>query len=853
MPREQAGDSTTTPSGHAASQTISPGHFHAIVESADDAILSKDRNLVITSWNPAATRLYGYSAEEAVGQPISILVPSDHAGEERDILRMVLEGGRVEHYETERVRKDGSRVPVALTVSAITESDGSISGASVIARNISDQRRDADRAARQQQLTTELAKTVAPEEVVNAAVREAISALNADGGAVGLLEEDGETIRVAGYSGYSEANLANWETFSVKAALPMSEVVRTGKVAWVVGKEDIVNRYPALAGTEIKFLSRAIVPLWAHGRVFGAISLSFREARRFEPDERAFLEAIVQQAAYALDRAQLHAAEQRARQNLDFLARGSELLAQSLDVETTLDRLAAFAVPRLADWCAVDLLSDGEINAVAVAHADPAKVQLARELQRRHPADPDAPVGAPAVIRSGESELHPELNEDLLAAAAPDDEALEIIRGLGLVSAMVVPLRARERTLGALTLVAAESGRRFTSDDLDVAEDLARRAALAVENAMLYGREHQAAVTLQRSLLPRDLPRLPGLRLAARYLPAGVGTDVGGDWYDTIDLADGRLNLVVGDVAGRGMSAASIMGQLRNALRAYVLDGYSPQEAVGRLNRLARTFESSEMATLVVVSYDLRTRQAVCVRAGHPPPLIRHPNGEVTELAIEGSLPIGVSQGPCPTTTVQIEPGSLLLLYPDGLVERRADGIKPGLEKLKRALRAGPAEPERCLDFVLHALTPTGSEDDVALLLMRVDRTTDEPLDLTTPAQPSALARIRRAVEAWLADQRIDLSDGWPIVAACNEACANASEHAYSPSETGSIEIEARRDGPRILVTVHDHGQWRAPRGRNRGRGFTLMNYLMDRVDVERSQEGTTVRMERTLGRGSGS
>ena len=227
-----------------------------------------------------------------------------------------------------------------------------------------------------------------------------------------------------------------------------------------------------------------------------------------------------------------------------------------------------------------------------MAHANPTKVKkLARELQRRHPADPDAPVGAPAVIRSGMSELHPTITEELLAAAAPDDEALEVIRDLGLVSAMVVPLRARERTLGALSLVAAESRRRFTSDDLEVAEDLARRAALAVENAMLYGREHQAAVTLQRSLLPRDLPRLRGLQLAARYLPAGVGADVGGDWYDTIDLADGRLNLVVGDVAGRGIRAASVMGQLRNALRAYVLDGCEPQEAVGRLNRLARTFE----------------------------------------------------------------------------------------------------------------------------------------------------------------------------------------------------------------------------------------------------------------------
>jgi PAS domain S-box-containing protein len=849
MPRE-AGH-RATPWGSVARQAISPGHFHAIVESTDDAVLSKDRNLVITSWNPAATRLYGYSAEEAIGQQVSILIPKDHAGEERDILQRVLEGGHVDHYETERLRKDGSRVTVALTVSPISESDGSISGASVIARDISERRRNAERAARLQHLTTELAKTVAPEQVVNAALREAMSALNADGGAVGLLDENGATIRVAGYSGYSDTSLANWETFSIEADLPMSEVVRTGKVAWVVGRDEIVRRYPALAGTEIRFLSRAIVPLWAHGRVFGAISLSFHEARGFEPEERAFLEAIVRQAAYALDRARLHALEQRARQNLDFLARASELLAKSLDVETTLERLAAFAVPRLADWCAVDLLSDGEIKAVAVAHADPSKVELARELQRRHPADPDAPVGAPAVIRSGASEFHPELTEELLAAAAPDDEALEVIRGLGLVSAMVVPLRARERTLGALTLVAAESERRFTSDDLEVAEDLARRAALAVENAMLYAREHQAAVTLQRSLLPRDLPSLRGIRLAARYLPAGVGA-VGGDWYDTIDLADGRLTLVVGDVAGRGMRAASVMGQLRNASRAYVLDGCSPQEAVGRLNRLVQTFESSEMATLVHISYDLRERQAECVRAGHPPPLVRHPSGEVTELAIEGSLPIGVSQGPCPTTTVQIEPGSMVLLYTDGLVERRGDGIKPGLDKLKRTLRAGPAEPEPCLDFVLQALTPTGSEDDVALLLMRVERTTDEPFELTTPAQPSALAPIRRAVEAWLVDQRIDQSDGWPIVAACNEACANSSEHAYPPSETGSIEVEARREGPRVVVAVNDHGQWRAPRGRNRGRGFTLMNYFMDRVDVERSQEGTRVRMERTLGRDSG-
>jgi PAS domain S-box-containing protein len=846
------GDREARPSASRAHPgAMSPALFEAIVESSDDAILSKDRDAVITSWNPGAAALYGYSAEEAIGQPVSILIPEHRGDEERGILEHALSGARIEHYETERVRKDGTMVTVALTVSPIKMSDGSIAGASVIARDVTERRRAEDRAARLQALTTELAQAVSPEEVVHVALREALAALDADAGAVAMLEESGETIRVAGHSGYREKSLAKWETFSVNATLPMSEVVRTGKPLWVVGREELLRRYPALADSKIEFGARAFVPLAVHGRVFGAVSLSFREARGFALDERAFLLAAVQQAAYALERARLHAAERRMRQNLDFLARASELLAQSLDVETTLQRLATFAIPRLADWCAVDLLEDGEIKPVAVAHSNPAKVELARDLQRRYPSDPDAPAGAPVVIRSGRSELYPAVTEELLEAVAPAADALEIIRELGLVSAMAVPLKARERTLGALTLAAAESGRRFTPDDLAVAEDLGRRAGLAVENAMLYDREHRAVVTLQRSLLPRDLPELPGLQLAARYLPAASG-DVGGDWYDTIDLADGRLNLVVGDVAGRGIRAAAIMGQLRNALRAFVLDGHAPREAVGRLNQLARTFESSEMATLVYIAFDTRERRAECVRAGHPPPLIRRPDGTVGELAIEGSLPIGVSQGPCPSTMAQIEPGSVLLMYTDGLIETREDGLQPGLDNLKLALQSAPDEAEACLDFVLDAVNTEGSDDDVALLLMRVDRMSGEPLELTTMARPSALAQIRRAVEAWLADQRVDRRQSWEIVAACNEACANASEHAYGPSEPGEIEVEARKDGVRIVVAVRDRGTWRPPRGRDRGRGFTLMKYFMDRVDVVRSEEGTTVRMERSLGRGNG-
>jgi PAS domain S-box-containing protein len=829
---------------------MSSAHFRAIVESSQDAILSKDRNAVITSWNPAAKRLYGYSAEEAIGRPISILIPEHRKGEEIEILERTLGGGKVENYETERVRKDGTEVVVSLTVSPIRTRDGSITGASVIARDVTERRRAVERAKRLQNLSTQLAKVVEPEEVVGVVLSEALAALDADAGAVAMLEEGEETMRVSGYSGYSAAGISHWETFSIHDQLPLSEVVRTGKPLWVVGKEALLRRYPKLATAEIVSGSRAFVPLTAHGRVFGAISLRFREARSFPAEERAFLLDAVQQAAYALERAQLTAAERKLRENLDYLARASELLAQSLDVETTLQRLAAFAIPRLADWCAVDLLEDGEIKPVAVAHSNPAKVEQARDLQRRFPADPDAPAGSPAVIRSGKAQLLAEVTEELLESVAPADDALKTLRELGLVSAMAVPLKARGRTLGALTLAAAESGRKFTPDDLAVAEDLGRRAGLAVENAMLYDREHQAVVTLQRSLLPRGLPRLQGLQLAARYLPA-ASADVGGDWYDAIDLADGRLNLVVGDVAGRGIRAASIMGQLRNALRAYILDGNPPRDVVGRLNQLARTFESSEMATLIYVAFDMRERRAEFVRAGHPPPLIRGPDGTVSELAIEGSLPIGVSQGPCPSTVTEIEPGSLLLMYTDGLVESREEGIQPGLERLKKALQKAPAEPEPCLDFLVEELGPEASDDDVALLLMGVERLSGKPLELTTVAQPSALAPIRRAVEAWLADQSIERQEGWEIVAACNEACANASEHAYSPSDPGEIQLDLRMEGDRIVATVRDRGRWRPPRGRDRGRGFTLMKYFMDRVEVVRSEEGTTVQMERSLGRGN--
>jgi serine phosphatase RsbU (regulator of sigma subunit) len=285
---------------------------------------------------------------------------------------------------------------------------------------------------------------------------------------------------------------------------------------------------------------------------------------------------------------------------------------------------------------------------------------------------------------------------------------------------MIVPLGARGRTLGAMTLVSAESGRHYTREDLDLAAELAGHAGLAVDNAALYRREHEAAVTLQRALLPPRLPSPRGVDIAASYLPAGHGVEVGGDWYDLIETGDGKLTVMVGDVAGRGLAAATIMGRLRTALRAYVLEGYGPAAAVERLDALMADFDERTMATLVHLSLDPVAGTFEYVRAGHPPPLVRDPAHEVHQLGGRGSPPLGVVSDPVfSANPVEVEPGSVLLLYTDGLIERRREGIAPGLDRLRRALADAPESAEGCAHAVIDELAAPTPPDDVALVALR--------------------------------------------------------------------------------------------------------------------------------------
>jgi serine phosphatase RsbU (regulator of sigma subunit)/anti-sigma regulatory factor (Ser/Thr protein kinase) len=602
---------------------------------------------------------------------------------------------------------------------------------------------------------------------------------------------------------------------------------------------------------ELSPRSYMIVPLVARGRTIGSLTfLSTIEGRHYNLMDLDFAHHLARRFALAVDNARLYHEAELGRERLAFIARASELLSGSLDLERTLEQVAYLAVPRLADWCAIELVDDdGTIRNAATAHVDPEKVRFAEDARRRYPPDPDASTGVPNVIRTGRSELYPEVTDRMLEATTDDEEQLRLARELGLSSALIVPLTARGRTLGTLTLVHAESGRRYDQEDLRFAEDLARRAAVAVDNARLYTREHATAITLQQSLLPRQLPDIAGIEFAARYLPATSELDVGGDWYDAISLGDGSVAVVIGDVAGHGLEAAAIMGQFRNALRAYALDGRGPAAVVERLNRLTRTFEQSDMATLVYGELDVGSNSIRFVRAGHPPPLVRRPDGSVDQINGRGSLPIGVTHNArFEASVLELVPDTTVLLYTDGLVERRGEALETGISRLEQILASAPTALEALCDHVIeHAAPDPERADDIAVLAVRPVAVDPRAFQTSLRADPAELSRLRRMLRRWLRASRASAQEIYDITIACGEASANAIEHAYG-ARAATFDVEGSLDDNSVTLRVRDYGSWRPPRGGHRGRGLKLIDALMEEVHIERGADGTEVRMSRRIG-----
>jgi PAS domain S-box-containing protein len=423
------------------------------------------------------------------------------------------------------------------------------------------------------------------------------------------------------------------------------------------------------------------------------------------------------------------------RERSEFLAEASALLARSLDYEGTLAALVRLAVPSLADWCFADVIdSDGSLRRVAVAHADPDHAELAEQLSTPHPAglDPGASGGAPEVLRTGKPEIMSDPVSERGDADPADPEHVRVLTLLGARSSMCVPLVARGRTLGAITFVASDSGRAYGASDLALAEELARRAAVAVDNARLYHERTRVARTLQQSLLPPSLPDIPGVEIAARYRPAGEEVEVGGDFYDVFRCSGRGWAVVIGDVCGKGTQAAALTSVARHTIRAAAMQARKPKRILSILNEalLRHRPEETHVERFCTVSY-LRldpTEQGARITAacgGHPSPLILRSGGEVEVGGAPGTL-LGVFPDPhLSDTMTDLAPGDVVLLYTDGVTETRGPGGPFGEERLRWILAdsagCGAGEiAERLERGLTDFLSGELPRDDLAFLVLRV-------------------------------------------------------------------------------------------------------------------------------------
>jgi PAS domain S-box-containing protein len=698
----------------------------ALVASSSDAILTKSAQGIITTWNAAAEALYGWSAAEAVGRPISILIPETRRGEERQIVRRIFGGERIEHYETERVRKDGGRILVSLSISPVREADGTIVEAAVIARDITTTRRLQHQRERLQAVSAALSEAIGPDDVVEAVLGEGFAAVEADAGVIAVAPRGGEHLEVLGIRGYGAELAARMAHIRRDAPLPLSEAVRTGRPVWIEDGGEVARRYPeqgARFGLD-REAAVAALPLVVHGRTFGALGLRFRRAKRLDDDDRAFLVTLAQQCAQALERARLFEVERRARQRAEYLARAGKLLGESLNPTATLEQVARLAVPDLADWGFVELVQPGgQITREVIAHRDPAQELWVRTLAERYPLDPDAPYGSANVIRTGEPELMREISDDLLEAAAIDDEHLQILRRVGFRSAMVVPLRTRGRVLGDIALARSESGRPFDEEDLATAQQLADRCALALDNARLFAERSYIAKTLQEGLLPAALPDIPRVELAVGYRAGTLETDVGGDFYDAFAAGDSWV-LVVGDVVGKGAKAAAITGLARHTLRAAAQYERSPAQMLRVLNRamLDQFTDDEQFCTVAVVRLHGERLQVAC--GGHPLPLLLRRDGTVRSLGRPGAL-IGVlDDPPLREEDVALGAGDTVVLYTDGITDAPGAHGHFGRDRLAAVLAMlvglPPAHVVDRIDRAVAAYRVGEAADDSAIVAFRL-------------------------------------------------------------------------------------------------------------------------------------
>ncbi|MET9965918.1 SpoIIE family protein phosphatase [Streptomyces sp. NPDC006356] len=555
-----------------------------------------------------------------------------------------------------------------------------------------------------------------------------------------------------------------------------------------------------------------------------------------------------------------------ARRRLELLHDASVRIGTTLDVTRTAEELAEVAVPRFADFVAVDLpdpvLRGEEPEALGGRTALRRVAIRAVRKDPHHLYDVGDPVEyVPSTPQARSLETRQSVLEPVLSEAggwlAQDPERLERVLAAGIHSLITVPLRARGTTLGVVSFYRSLRPASFEDDDLSLAQELAGRAAICIDNARRYTREHNTALALQRSLLPRGRPEQSAVEVAYRYLPAQAG--VGGDWFDVIPLSGARVALVVGDVVGHGLHAAATMGRLRTAVHNFCSLDLSPDDLLTHLDDLVGRLDRGEGwaaegtpdsgivgATCLFAVYDPVSRRCTLTRAGHPLPALVTPDGTVEFLDLPSCPPLGLGGLPFETAELELAEGSQLVLYTDGLVEDRHRDIDAGLDRLRTVLAHADRPPEETCEAVLDALLPARPCDDVALLVARTRTlSADHVAQWDLPSDPAVVSRSRAAVTEQLAAWGLDdLAFTTELIA--SELVTNAIRHA-----TGPVQLRLLRD--RALICEVSDGSGTSPRLRRArstdegGRGLFLVAQLTERWGTRYTPNGKIIWTEQPL------
>ncbi|MFF7637823.1 SpoIIE family protein phosphatase [Kitasatospora sp. NPDC008050] len=671
--------------------------------------------------------------------------------------------------------------------------------------------------------------------------------------------------------------------YTIAPDSPYARAMNDGRTV-VVPSWDLPPLTTQLRGDSLRaFLGRRsrsvrITPLTARGTVVGMVVYSRRgERESFAEADITLGDELASRAAVAIDNARLftrerEAAEDRRRaldevrsatQRLALLNEASSRIGTTLDLPRTAEELVEVVIPRFADFVTVDLLdavlTGDEMPTVPASGSATMRAVAVGEL------GPDGlltgaadPVGGTSEsaklyaqsLRTGRSILVAEVNEENLALIVASPDRIQPALDSGLHSYVMVPLLARGRVLGGAEFMRLRNPEPFTPADVALAEELAARAAVCIDNARLYRRERDTALTLQRSLLPQRVHNPPGLEIAYRYLPASQLNEVGGDWFDVVPLSCGRVALVVGDVTGHGLRAAATMGQLRTVARTLITLDMDPARVLRRLDEAAAAAgagsDEGQYATCVCVVLDPVDRACTAACAGHVPPLVTAADGSLRVLDLPTGAPLGVGGVPFESVEFELPAQGLVVLCTDGLIERRDRDLDEGIELLRATVAAQHGDLERSCDAVLASLVTGSREDDIAVIMARSHPIGPDQLAILSLTGDRAMVGLaRRFARRTLADWGLSaLTDQTELLA--SELITNALVHAGAPTQ-----LRLFRDHV-LTVEVSDVDS-HAPRLRpaheddEGGRGMHLVNELAHRWGSRSTRFGKAVWFELEL------